>query len=306
MTDQNSDAKHPVEANRNLSSRSMGLSQDKMGGLPKVAASDPNVTTSSSDLNPINDTGTGRLALVTFGDGPADITGDPNFTWNTAGGLTSIGTAIGVVGQSTSIGGEGVLGISTTSGVGVLGQTENISPGGSRVAGLYGVANTGTGVIGQSFSGVGIEGDAFASKVGVLGTTENTSPLLAIAGVQGVAAKGTGVMGQSSNGVGVLGQSEGGVGVEGQAAASGAIPIVAQGASGQTAHLQEWRNSSGSALSAVDKNGKLGVGTAAPTSALHVVGLPVHANNAAAKAGGLTAGAFYRTGKDPDTVCVVH
>jgi parallel beta-helix repeat protein len=34
--------------------------------------------------------------------------------------------------------------------------------------------------------------------------------------------------------------------------------------------------------------------------------LPVYANNAAAKAGGLAVGDFYRTGADPDLVCVVH
>jgi hypothetical protein len=34
--------------------------------------------------------------------------------------------------------------------------------------------------------------------------------------------------------------------------------------------------------------------------------LPVYANNAAALAGGLAVGAFYRTGADPDPVCVVH
>lgn len=37
-----------------------------------------------------------------------------------------------------------------------------------------------------------------------------------------------------------------------------------------------------------------------------VFGLPAHANNAAAIAGGLSAGAFYRTNADPDPVCVVH
>lgn len=52
--------------------------------------------------------------------------------------------------------------------------------------------------------------------------------------------------------------------------------------------------------------GFVGIGTDAPKSALHVVGLPIYANNAAAAAGGLTAGAFYRTGADPDPVCVVH
>jgi hypothetical protein len=50
----------------------------------------------------------------------------------------------------------------------------------------------------------------------------------------------------------------------------------------------------------------IGINTTAPTSKLHVVGLPVYANNAAALAGGLTAGAFYRTNGDPDAVCVVH
>lgn len=34
--------------------------------------------------------------------------------------------------------------------------------------------------------------------------------------------------------------------------------------------------------------------------------LQVFANNAAAIAGGLQVGDFYRTGADPDVVCVVH
>ena len=50
----------------------------------------------------------------------------------------------------------------------------------------------------------------------------------------------------------------------------------------------------------------LGVGVTSPSSRLQVVGLAVYANNAAAIAAGLTAGAFYRTGADPDVVCVVH
>jgi len=56
----------------------------------------------------------------------------------------------------------------------------------------------------------------------------------------------------------------------------------------------------------VQGNVGVGIGTTDPKSKLQVVGLLVYANNAAAIAGGLTAGAFYRTGGDPDQVCVVH
>jgi len=56
----------------------------------------------------------------------------------------------------------------------------------------------------------------------------------------------------------------------------------------------------------VSATGNLGIGTTDPKSKLHVVGIPVYADNAAAIAGGLTAGAFYRTGADPDPLMVVH
>lgn len=51
---------------------------------------------------------------------------------------------------------------------------------------------------------------------------------------------------------------------------------------------------------------QVGIGTTAPKSPLHVVGIPIYANNAAAITGGLTAGALYRTGSDPDQLCIVH
>jgi hypothetical protein len=51
-------------------------------------------------------------------------------------------------------------------------------------------------------------------------------------------------------------------------------------------------------------NGNVGIGSTTPGSALSVVGLPVFTNNAAAAS--LGVGAFYRTGGDPDLVCVVH
>lgn len=43
------------------------------------------------------------------------------------------------------------------------------------------------------------------------------------------------------------------------------------------------------------QSGNIGIGTTTPTSKLQVVGLPVYADNTNAIAGGLTAGAFYRT-----------
>ena len=52
--------------------------------------------------------------------------------------------------------------------------------------------------------------------------------------------------------------------------------------------------------------GFVGIGMVSPTSPLQVAGLPVYANNAAADSGGLSVGAFYRTGGDPDLVAVVH
>ena len=62
----------------------------------------------------------------------------------------------------------------------------------------------------------------------------------------------------------------------------------------------------GSTVMTLLSSGNVGINSTSPTSKLQVVGLLVFANNAAAIAGGLTVGAFYRTGGDPDVVCVVH
>jgi hypothetical protein len=53
--------------------------------------------------------------------------------------------------------------------------------------------------------------------------------------------------------------------------------------------------SSGEERFIVLNTGNVGIGTTTPTSKLQVVGLPEYADNTAATAGGLTAGAFYRT-----------
>lgn len=53
------------------------------------------------------------------------------------------------------------------------------------------------------------------------------------------------------------------------AKASG-IGLVVKGAASQSANLQEWQNSSGTVLSAVDENGYLGVGTSNPNAQIEV------------------------------------
>ncbi len=53
---------------------------------------------------------------------------------------------------------------------------------------------------------------------------------------------------------------------------SSKIGLIVQGASSQTGNLTEWRNSSGSGLSAFDNNANLGIGTISPSTKLHVVG----------------------------------
>lgn len=51
----------------------------------------------------------------------------------------------------------------------------------------------------------------------------------------------------------------------------------------------------GSEKMRINIDGNLGIGTTAPTSKIHAVGLPSYADNSAALAGGLTVGAFYHT-----------
>jgi hypothetical protein len=87
-------------------------------------------------------------------------------------------------------------------------------------------------------------------------------------------------------------------------------PVVYGGlAAGSTLTLDGTSNGSPSdayVLLNPSGQGNVGIGTVTPHSKLAVVGLPVYANNAAAIAGGLAAGDFFRTGADPDPVCVVH
>lgn len=65
--------------------------------------------------------------------------------------------------------------------------------------------------------------------------------------------------------------AQGGTGVLVAGQRDASVPFAVQANSGsQTANLSEWRNSSGTVLSAVNKNGYLGLGTANPVTALTV------------------------------------
>jgi hypothetical protein len=90
-------------------------------------------------------------------------------------------------------------------------------------------------------------------------------------GVYG-SGKTNGVQGVSSDGHGVAACSTAGTALLATVHCKAGIPIVAKGATCQTAPLQEWQNSSGTVKSAINPCGWLGLGaTSAPTT-LHVNG----------------------------------
>ena len=126
-------------------------------------------------------------------------------------------------------------------------------------AGVFGVvpATGGVGIGGlfksNSKKGIGVEGIAAATAGPASGG------LFESASINGIGAQG-------------LATASGGIGVEGVAGNAGAIPIVAKGASGQTANLQQWEKNCGAALSVVNNNGWLGVGTLNPSTTLQVNG----------------------------------
>ncbi len=288
------------------------LSQEKIGLLPRAEAGygsailideintgTGNVTELDSSTFSVSSTGydavlgetenasgTGVEGYATSSIG--DTTGVYGHSDSTGGtGVEGLATATtgftqGVYGKSVSTSGTGVNGAATaTTGtpVGVLGVTEGASYT-PLMSGMQGVANTGYGVYGKSSTGTGVYGETAGSGAGAV-TGHATSTTGQNAGVSGFTDSngGYGVYGKANNasgGTGICGLAgASGTGVIGQALAPNCTPLIAQGISGQTANLQQWQISSGSAwniLSVVDANGNFGIGTSTPARSVHLVG----------------------------------
>jgi hypothetical protein len=201
-------------------------------------------------------------------------------------------TAAAIFGISPDIGVHGC----SPSSTGVLGT--------GKVYGVKGCTNTGCAVYGNSCSGHGVFGHSkkeagvygtSCCSPGVRGCSSTDTGVLGegkLYGVNGISTSGCAVYGHSCSGHGVYGHSKTlaavygssctGPGVRGcsislisvlgSAAGPGAVPLVARGASAQTANLQQWQKNCGGSLSVVSKCGWLALGaTCAPTT-LHVAG----------------------------------
>ena len=128
--------------------------------------------------------------------------------------------AIGVRGISSSGSSAGVVGLNSSSGIGVRGIIGDGVPSVStNSVGVYGESATGLGVFGASDSSIGVSGLS-SSASGVVGSS-NSGP-----GVFGVSNSNDGVEGRSSSRVGVEGISTTGAGVRGESTSSTGVQGV--------------------------------------------------------------------------------
>ena len=246
--------------------------------IPKVQAADGDTVkvgytnTGSSPGNSTQIAGNVPGGAVILASNSAS-TDESTAIWGDA--QATSGENVGVRGHSYSPNGTGAIGaaVATTGHtVGVYGQAR--SPDGTGVFGDN-ISTTGfaVGVYGEARSpdGVGISGHNSSTTgyaIGVLGTTASPNESA------GVAGWSTATTGSSC---GVYGAAHttterGGSGVVGHARVPQVIPLLARGAPGQTASLQEWWSSSDKPLSVINKDGWMGIGVSSPARMLHIQG----------------------------------
>jgi hypothetical protein len=151
------------------------------------------------------------------------------------GSSTSIGLSgssdVGVGAYGTAEGGTGVLGASSTDGIGVWGTTTSAANGKAAVLGQNGSA--GPGALGMSKSGIGVWGVTTTSGqglanpavagsndgggAGLVGFTTGPSSI----GLGGAADVGIGAYGSSQRGIGVFGYSNTGFAINGNSPGGG-------------------------------------------------------------------------------------
>jgi len=196
--------------------------------------------------------------------------------YNTGTGTTELKSspagskAFWVTNSNTATSSSAIVGVTDGGGsnplTAVFGETNSTSGVGVHGKALATSGDT-IGVLGESATGFGVKGHATATgdvySRGVYGVAAGQRSNA----IEGVATATTGPA------YGVLGKSNSssGVGVFAEGGHPGTKPIVAYGHSGHTANLQEW-NVSGTVLTAVSKDGWMGIGNSSPARQLHIQG----------------------------------
>jgi hypothetical protein len=150
------------------------------------------------------------------------------------------------------------------AGASIVATCENLAPplaSDSIRTAVYGKSSSGCGVIGESSASFGVYGTSFGAGVGGESLSSYGGQFRSLTTAQGVigATQSTGAV-PTAEAIGVHGIASSGVGVRGEVTGTSGIPMVARGASGQTARLQEWQKNDGTVLSAVDANGNFVLG----------------------------------------------
>jgi hypothetical protein len=175
----------------------------------------------------------------------------------------------------------------------------NVTQSGQTAGNLFNIDQAGNTNVGGVFT-AGVGGTAAFQVIASAGTFTQGFTIRP-AGTSGIAAL------QVTNGF-LLGCGPGGVIQLGYGGTGASVTLVVQAA----AYVNQFSMSGGTAgispkliVQGNDTNINLSLQPKG-TGALNVSGVQAFTNNAAAIAGGLIAGSIYRTGADPDVLCIVH